>query len=125
MESVCGIWLGHGWVCPIRIGSRRRASKHALAIRRSILCVLLYRPGSAGGRTCDPELFCLYSYEAVGQAAIRPELPLYSDRGAAGRPPYLDHVVVVPHYAREMCALVPPHRIEVAVCVSGSSWLGA
>ena len=73
----------------------------------------------------DPELFRLYFCKAVGQAAIRPELPLYPGRGVAGRPPYLDHVVVVLHYARETCALVLPHRIEVAVCVSGSSWLGA
>ena len=94
-------------------------------IRRSILYVLLYCPGSAGGRTCDPELFRLYFYEVVGQAAFRPELPLYPGRGVAGPPPCLDHVVVVPHYAREMCAPVPPHRIEVAVCILGSSWLGA
>ena len=94
-------------------------------IRRSILYVLLYCLGSAGGRTCDPELFRLYFYGAVGQAAVWPELPFYPDRWVAGRPPYLDHVVVIPHYAREMCAPVPPHRIEVAVCVSGSSWLGA
>ena len=74
---------------------------------------------------CDPELFLLYFCGAVGQAAVRPELPLYPDRVVAGRPPCLDHVVVVPHYAREICAPAPPHRIEVAVCVSGSSWLGA
>ena len=74
---------------------------------------------------CDPELFRLYFYEAVGQAAIRPELPLCPGRGVAGRPSYLDHAVVVPNYVREMCVPVPPHQIEVAVCVSGSSWLGA
>ena len=74
---------------------------------------------------CDPELFRLCFYEAVGRAAVRPVLPLYPDRVVAGRSPRLDHVVVIPHYAREMCALVLPRRIEVAVCVSGSSWLGA
>ena len=47
----------------------------------------------------DPELFCLYFYGAVGQAAVRPELPLYPDReGGVGQPPCLDHVVAVPHY---------------------------
>ena len=70
---------------------------------------------------CDPELFRLYFYEAVGQAAVWSELPLYPGRGVAGQPPCLDHAVVVPHYAREMCALVLPRRIEVAVCISGSS----
>ena len=74
---------------------------------------------------CGLELFRLYFYEAVGLAAVRPVLLLYPGRGVAGRPPCLDHVVVVPHYAREMCAPVLPHRIEVAVCVSGSSLLGA
>ena len=54
----------------------------------------------------DPELFRLYFYEAVGQAAVRPELPLSPGRRVAGQLPCLDHVVVVPHYAREMCALV-------------------
>ena len=117
MESVCGFRPGRD--------SRPRVSRHVPAIRRSILYVLLYCPVSAGGRTCDPELFCLYFYEAVGQADVRPKLLLYPDREVAGRPPCLDHVVVVLHYAREICAPVPPHRIEVAVCVSGSSWLGA
>ena len=44
--------------------------------------------------------------------------------GVAVQLPFPDHVVVGPHYAREICAPAPPHRIEVAVCVSGSSWLG-
>ena len=70
---------------------------------------------------CDPELFRLYFYGAVGQAVVRPELPLYPDRGVAIRPSCPDHVVVGPHYAREICAPVPPHRIEVAVCVMGNS----
>ena len=70
---------------------------------------------------CDPELFRLYFFGAVGQAVVGPELPLYPDRGVADRPPCLDHAVVVPQYAREMCAPVLPRRIEVAVCVSGSS----
>ena len=48
---------------------------------------------------CDPELFRLYFQEAVGQAAVRPELPLCPGRGVAGQPPCLDHMVVVPHYA--------------------------
>jgi len=74
---------------------------------------------------CDPELFRLYFYEVVVQAAVRPELPLYPGRGVAGRPPCPDHVVVVPHYAREMYTPVLPRRIEVAVCVLGSSLLGA
>ena len=73
----------------------------------------------------DPELFRLYFYGAVGQAAVRPELPLYPDRGVVGPPHYPDHVVVVPHCAREVWAVVPPHRTEVAVCASGNSWLDA
>ena len=98
---------------------------HVLAIRRSTLYVLLDCPGFVGGRTCDPELFRLYFYEVVGQAAVQPELPLYPGRGVAGRPSCPGHVVVVPHYATEMYAPVLPHRIEVAVCVSGSPLLGA
>ena len=72
-----------------------------------------------------PKLFYPCFCEAVGRAVVRPELPFYPDRGVAGRPPYLDHMVVIPRYAGEMSALVPRHRIEVVVCVSGSSWLGA
>ena len=73
----------------------------------------------------DSGLFRPYFDGVVGQSAVRPGLPFYPDRGVAARPPCLDHVVVIPHYAREICAPAPPHRIEVAVCVSGSSWLGA
>ena len=32
----------------------------------------------------DPELFRLYFYNALGQAAVRPELPLYPDHMVVG-----------------------------------------
>ena len=73
---------------------------------------------------CSPEHSCFCLIVEGVQAVVRPELPLYPDRGVAVRPPYPDHVVVGPHYARKICAPTPPHRIEVAVCVSGRSWLG-
>ena len=90
-------------------------------IYRSILCVLLYYPGSVGGRTYGPELVCPYFCEAVGRAAVRPGLPFYPDRGVAGPPLYPDHVVVGPHCVREVWDLVPPHRTEVAVYALGYS----
>ena len=93
-------------------------------IRRPILCVLLYYPGSVGGRTYGPGLFHPYFDGVVGRSAVRPELPLYLDRGVAVPLPCPDQVVVDPLYAREIYASAPPHRIEVADFVSGSSWLG-
>ena len=94
-------------------------------IRRSILYVLLYRPRSVGGRTCDPELFLVYFYEAVGQAAVRPELPLYPDHVVV-RPPHCPDRVVVdrPHYPGEVWAPAPLHRTKVATFALGNSWLG-
>ena len=94
-------------------------------IRRLIWCVPLYCPIPAEGRMYGPELPCLYFYEAVGQAVVRPELSFYPDRGVVGPPHYPDHVVVGPHCAREVWDLVPPHRTEVAVYALGNSWLGA
>ena len=41
---------------------------------------------------CDPELFRLYFYEALGQAAIRPELPLYPDHVVVGPPHCPDRI---------------------------------
>ena len=72
-----------------------------------------------------PELVCPCFCEAVGRAAVRSELSFYPDRGVAGPPLYPDHVVVGLHCAREVWDLLPPHRTEVAVCVLGTSWLGA
>ena len=73
----------------------------------------------------DPELFRLYFYEAVGQAAVRPELPLYPDHVVVGPPHCPDRVVVDrPHYAREVWAPAPLHRTEVATFALGNSWLG-
>ena len=94
-------------------------------ICRLIWCVLLYCPGPAEGRMYSPELFYLCFYEAVGRAAVRPELPFYPSRGVVDPPHYPDHVVVVPHCAREVWALSLPHRTKVAVCVPGKSWLDA
>ena len=65
-----------------------------------------------------------YFDRVVGRSAIRSKLLLYLDRGVAVPPPCPDRMVVDPHCAREIYAPAPPHRIEVAVCVSGSSWLG-
>ena len=42
----------------------------------------------------DPEVFCLYFYVAVRQAAARPELPLYPDHVVDGPPHCPDRVVV-------------------------------
>ena len=99
-------------------------SRDILAIHKSIGNVLLYYPGSVGGRTYDSGLFRPYFDGVVGRSAVRPELPLYLDRGLVIPPPCPDHVVVDPHYVREIYASAPPHQIEVAICVSGSSWLG-
>ena len=84
-------------------------SKNVLVIRRLIWYILLYCPGPAEGSMYNPELFCICFYVAVGWAVVRPELPLYPDRRVAFQPPYPGHVVVGPHYAREICAPAPPH----------------
>ena len=73
----------------------------------------------------NPELFYSGLYDEVGRSGVRLELLLYPDGGVVGPLHYPDHEVVIPHYAREVWDLVPPHRTEVAVCVLGSSWLGA
>ena len=88
-------------------------------------CVLLYYPDPAEGRMYGPELFCPYFCEAVGRAVVRPDLPLYLDRGVVGLPYYPDHMVVGPHCVREVWDLVPPHQTEVAVYALGNSCLGA
>ena len=62
-----------------------------------------------------PELFYLYLYGEVFRAGVRLELPLCPG-----------HVVVgQPHCALTVLAPAPRHRIEVAICASGSFWLGA
>src|SRR3954464_15181150 len=100
-------------------------SKNIPAIRKSIECILLCYPGSAGCRMYDPELFCLCFFVAAGRAAVRLELPLYPDHEVVGLPHYPDRVVLGrPHYAREVWALVPLHQTEVATFASGISWLG-
>ena len=114
MESACDYRPGRDLVCHVRIGNHRRESKNVPVIRRLIWCVLLSCPGLAEGRMYNPELVCLCFYVAVGRAAVRPELPIYPDR-----------VVVIPYCARKVWAPAPPHRTEVAVCVSGNSWLDA
>ena len=74
----------------------------------------------------DPELFCLYFFVVEGQAGVRLELPLYADHEVVGLPHCPDRVVVGrPHCAREVWAPALPHQTEVAVCVSGNSWLVA
>ena len=56
-----------------------------------------------------------YLCNEAGRAGVRCELPFYPD-----------HVVVgQPHCAMVVCALVPRHRTKVAICASGSFWLGA
>ena len=83
--------------------------------------VLLFCPDPAEGRMYGPELFCPCFCEAVGRAVVQPELPFYPYRGVVGPPHYPDHVVVVPHCAREVWDLVPPHRTEVVVWTLGNS----
>ena len=79
------------------------------------------------GLLLDPDqtMVGLSHYAMVVRAVVQPELPFYLDREVVGPPHYPDRMVVIPHYAREVWDLVPPHRTEVAVCASGNSWLGA
>ena len=107
--------VGHGYVFHVRPYGHRRASGHAPAIHRSIWSDLLYFPGHAVGHMCIPELLCLCFYGEVVRAGVRLELPLCPG-----------HVVVgQPHYVLIGRALVPRHRIGVAICASGNFWLGA
>ena len=72
-----------------------------------------------------PNCFVFIFYVAVGQAIVRPELPLYPNHMVVGPPHCPDRVVVDrPHYAREVWAPVPLHQTEVATFASGNSWLG-
>ena len=89
-------------------------SRHVLAIRRSILYVLLYCPGLAEGHMYNPELLYPCLYGEMGQSGVRLELPLYPDRVVVGQP----------HCTMMVQAPVPRHRTEVAVCASGNFWLG-
>ena len=100
-------------------------SRHVLAIRRSILYVLLYCPGPAEGRMYIPELFYLCFDVEVGRAAVRHELPFCPDRAVVGPPHCPDLAVFVPHCAGEVWAPAPHHQTEVAICASGKFWLGA
>ena len=75
MESVCGSRPGRDYACHIRLDSRRRASGHAPAIRRSIWSDLLSFPGLAAGHMYIPELLCLYLYGEVVWAGVGLELP--------------------------------------------------
>ena len=89
-------------------------SGHGLRIQRLIWYVLLYCPGPAEGHMYNPELFYLCLYGEVGRSGVRLELPLCPD-----------HVVVSqPHCTMVVCAPAPRQRTEVAICASGSFWLG-
>ena len=61
---------------------------------------MLYCPGRAEGRMYHPELCCFYFYVAVGQVAVRLELPLYPNQVVVGLPHCPDHAVV----GRPRCA---------------------
>ena len=115
MEFVCGFWPGRGYACRARLDSRRRASGHAPAIRRSIWSVLLYCLGPTAGHIYIPELFYLCLYGEVEQAGVPLELPLCPDRVVVGQP----------HCAMMVRALMPHRRTEVVIYASGSFWLGA
>ena len=115
MEFVCGFQLGRDYACRVRLDSRYRVSGHVPVIRRSIWCVLLYCPGAAKGHMYISELFYLCLYGEVVPTGVRLELPLCPG-----------HVVVdQPHFALLVWPRVPRHRIEVAICISGNSLLGA
>ena len=86
MESVCGFRPRRDYACHVRLDSPRRVLKHVLAIRRSILYVLLYCPGPAEGHVYDPELSYPCLYGEVGQSGFRLRLPFYPDHAVADQP---------------------------------------
>ena len=86
MESVCGFRPGRGYVCHVRLDSRRHAPGDAPAIRSLIWSDLLYCPGLAAGHMYIPELLYLYLYGEVVWAGVRLELPLYPDHVVVGQP---------------------------------------
>ena len=89
-------------------------SRHVLAIRRSILYVLLYCPGLDEGHMYNPELSYPCLYGEVGQSGFQLELPFYPNRVVVGQP----------HFTMLVRVLAPHHRTEVAICSSGNFWLG-
>ena len=63
----------------------------------------------------SPELSYPCLYGEVGQSGFRLGLQFYPDRAVADQP----HCVML------VRALAPHHRTEVAICASGTFWLGA
>ena len=100
-------------------------SRNVLAIHKSIGYILLYYPGSAGGRVHGPELFSLCFFMALGWAAVWLELPLHPNHEVIGPLHYPDRVVFGrPHYARKVWAMAPLRRTKAAIFILGNSWLG-
>ena len=115
MEPVCGIQPGQVCICHIRLGGHCCALGRTPTIYRSIWFVLLCFPRRSAGHVCIPELLCFYLFGDALSASVRAELPLYLGHAEVGRP----------HYALVVLALLPRHRIEVAICASGNFLLGA
>ena len=115
MGLVCGFWNGHGYICHIRRGGRRRTSGLAPAIHKSIWSGMLCFPSHVAGHVCIVKLLCFYFYGEVVRGGVRLELPLCPG----------DMVVGQPHYALVGRAPAPRHRIGVTICAPGNFWLGA
>ena len=86
----------------------------ALAVRISILRVLLYCPSPAEGHLDNRELRYSCLYGEVGWSGVRLELPLYPDRV----------VDDLPHCVMMVWAPTPRHQTGIAICALGSFWLG-
>ena len=84
-------------------------------IRRSILNVLLCFPIRLAGPSCSPGPWCHFLIGDGVRARVRADTLLCLGHEVAGQP---RRVLVV-------WALMPPPRLEVAICGLGNFWLGA